>query len=60
MSLLSKEEMAKMVELLVEITSLRYKVSQELNIVGGEINVGVISKLDGFAWIKKEKYFDEN
>ena len=60
MSLLSKEEMAKMVELLVEITSLRYKVSQELNIVGGEINVGVISKLDGFVWIKKEKYFDEN
>ncbi|MBR0270685.1 MAG: hypothetical protein IJQ68_01650 [Methanobrevibacter sp.] len=59
MSLLSKEEMAKMVKLLVEITSLRFKVSQELNIVGGEINVGVISKLDGFVWIEKEEYFDE-
>ncbi|WP_407423457.1 hypothetical protein [Methanobrevibacter sp.] len=59
MDLLSKENLANMVEILVKITSLRYQLSMNLNIVGGEVNVAVISKLDGFVWIKKEEYYDK-
>ena len=49
-----------MAELLVKITALNYKVSFNLDMVGGEINVAVISKWDGFVWIKKEEYYDKD
>ena len=58
--LLSKKELAKMVELLIRITSLRYQVSMDLNIVGGEVNVAAISKIDGFVWVKKEEYYSRD
>lgn len=55
---LPKEELASMAEALVSLTSLRRKVSFGLETVGGPVDVAVISKGDGFIWIKRKHYFD--
>lgn len=60
LGLLSKKELAEMVEILIKVTSLRYRASMDLNIVGGEVNVAVISKFDGFVWVKKEEYYSRD
>ena len=55
---LPKEELASMAESLVSLTSLKRRVSLEQETVGGPIDVAVISKGDGFVWIKRKHYFD--
>lgn len=53
-----KDELALMAESMVHITSLKRKVSfDEAETVGGAIDVAVISKGDGFVWIKRKHYF---
>ena len=47
-----------MAEALVNLTSLKRRVSMEEESVGGPIDVAVISKGDGFIWIKRKHYFD--
>jgi hypothetical protein len=56
-ALLPKDELAHLAESLVELTALHRKVSAELETVGGPIDVAVISKSDGFVWIKRKYYF---
>lgn len=55
---LPKEEMAAVAEALVETTSLRRKMDSRLETVGGPVDVAIISKSDGFVWIKRKHYFD--
>lgn len=55
---LPKEEMAAMAEALVDITSLRRKVDSDLETVGGPVDVAVITKSDGFVWLKRKYYFE--
>ena len=55
---LPKEELANMCESLIHITSLKRKVSSDLQTVGGDIDVAIISKGDGFIWKKRKHYFD--
>ena len=55
---LPKEELAGMAEALVSLTSLKRRVSMEEESVGGPIDVAVVSKGDGFIWIKRKHYFD--
>jgi hypothetical protein len=56
---LPKDELAAMAESLVNLTSFKRKItSQEAETVGGPIDVAVISKGDGFIWIKRKHYFD--
>ncbi len=54
------EELASMAESLVNITSFRRQVCIDDNMltVGGPIDVAVISKGDGFIWIKRKHYFE--
>ena len=54
---LNKEDMADMAESIVYLTSLMKKVSPEEETVGGPVDVAVISKGDGFVWIKRKHYF---
>lgn len=54
---LPKEEMAAVAEALVETTSLRRKMDSRLETVGGPVDVAIISKSDGFVWIKRKHYF---
>lgn len=57
---LPKDELAIMAESLLTITSLKRKYSIfSLESVGGDIDVAVISKSDGFVWIKRKHYFDK-
>lgn len=54
---LPKEELAAMAEALVNLTSIKRKISNQRETVGGPIDVAVISKGDGFIWIKRKHYF---
>lgn len=56
-SILPKDELAAMAESLVNLTSFKRRVSMEAETVGGPIDVAVISKGDGFVWIKRKHYF---
>jgi hypothetical protein len=52
---LPKSNLAEMAEALVNITSLRKHVSTEKETVGGPTDIALISKVDGFAWIKRKQ-----
>jgi hypothetical protein len=52
-----KEELADLAESLVHLTSLKRRVALETETVGGPIDVAVISKGDGFIWLKRKHYF---
>ena len=54
---LPKDELAGMAESLVNLTSLRQRVSLQRETVGGPIDVAIISRGDGFVWIKRKHYF---
>jgi hypothetical protein len=56
-AVLPKDELAAMAESLVSLTSFKRKVTMESETVGGPIDVVVISKGDGFIWIKRKYYF---
>ena len=57
-SLLPKEELAEMAETLVSLISFKKRMSVDAaETVGGPIDVAVISKADGFVWIKRKSYF---
>lgn len=53
-----KSELPALAEALVGLQSLKRKVSEEHETVGGPIDVALISKGDGFIWIKRKHYFD--
>ncbi len=55
---LPKSELAAMAESLVNLTSFKRRISMETETVGGPIDVAVISKGDGFVWIKRKHYFE--
>lgn len=52
-----KPELAKMAEALVNLTSIKRRVSKGFETVGGPIDVAVISQSEGFVWIKRKHYF---
>jgi len=58
-SMLPKDELAAMAETLVNLTSFARKVKLGPETVGGPIDVAVISKGDGFIWIKRKHYFKQ-
>jgi hypothetical protein len=55
--MLPKDELAAMAESLVNLTSFKRRVTTERETVGGPIDVAVISRGDGFIWIKRKHYF---
>lgn len=57
LDILPKEELASMAKALVNLTSLKRKVTIDAETVGGPIDVAVISKGDGFIWIERKHYF---
>jgi hypothetical protein len=52
-----KPELAKMAEALVNLTSIKKRVSKGMDTVGGPIDVAVISQAEGFVWVKRKHYF---
>lgn len=57
MAALPKDELAAVAESLVNLTSFKRRFSMDAETVGGPIDVAVISKGDGFVWIKRKHYF---
>ncbi|MFX3672857.1 MAG: hypothetical protein ACE3JQ_00175 [Paenisporosarcina sp.] len=57
LDVLPKEELAAMAEALVNLTSFKRRVTMDAETVGGPIDVAVITKGDGFVWIKRKHYF---
>jgi hypothetical protein len=58
--ILAKEDLAETAEAMVKLTAVKRRVSLEPETVGGPIDVAVISKGDGFIWLKRKSYFDRN
>lgn len=54
-----KPEMATMAEALVNLTSIKRRVSRGMETVRGPIDVAVISKAEGFVWVKRKHYFPD-
>lgn len=54
---LPKDELASVAESLVSITSLKRKVSMDVESVGGPVDVAIISKGDGLVWVNRKHYF---
>ena len=54
---LPKEELAAMAEALINLTSIKRRMSTQKETVGGPVDVAIISKGDGFIWIKRKHYF---
>jgi hypothetical protein len=52
-----KSEMARMAEALVNLTSIKRRVSRGMETVGGPIDCAVISQADGFIWVNRKHYF---
>lgn len=59
-SVLSKEDLAEMAESLIYLTYLKRRISSDEESVGGPVDVAIISKGDGFIWIKRKHYFEIN
>lgn len=55
---LPKEELAEMTETLVNLTSFKRRVTRATESVGPPVDVAVITKGDGFIWIKRKNYIN--
>ncbi len=55
---MEKEDLAELAENLIYLTSLKRRITPNLESVGGPVDVAIISKGDGFIWIKRKHYFD--
>ena len=58
-STLSKEDLAELAESLIYLTYLKRRMSFSEESVGGPIDVALITKGDGFVWIKRKHYFNK-
>jgi hypothetical protein len=54
---LPKDELGELAESLVNLTSLKRRVSLDEETVGGPIDVVVISRGDGLIWTRRKHYF---
>ncbi|WP_234744759.1 hypothetical protein [Burkholderia sp. WTPI3] len=54
---LPPSEMAELAETLVVLESLKEKVTQRTQSVGGPVDVAVITRSEGLVWIKRKHYF---
>jgi len=52
------QELAYTAEAFITLTSIKRKVSAQQETVGGPIDVAVITRNEGFIWIKRKHYFD--
>lgn len=56
--LLPPLEVAELAEAMINLTALERKISYKQESVGGPTDVALISKGDGFVWVKRKHYFN--
>ena len=52
------DEMAGLAETLIDLQSLKEKVTKPSETVAGPVDVAVITKAEGLVWVKRKLYFD--
>jgi hypothetical protein len=52
------EEMADLAETLVNLQSLKEKVTKPSASVGGPVDVAIVTKHEGLVWVKRKLFFD--
>lgn len=57
-SSLPKDELASMAEALVNLTKFRRRVTPDQETVGGPVDVAIMTKGDGFVWVRRKHYFE--
>lgn len=55
--LMRQEDLAILAQALVEMTSIRRRFTMDLETVGGPIDVAIITKVNGFKWVKKKQLY---
>jgi len=60
LGVLPVDEMANLAETLINLQSLKEKVTKNSETVGGPVDVAMITKNEGFLWIKRKHFFDIN
>lgn len=55
---LSKKELGEVAYSLVELTSRKRRYSTEPETVGGPIDVAILTRSEGFIWVRRKHYFD--
>ena len=53
-----KDELASIAEALVSLSAMERRMAGGRETVGGPVDLAVISKGDGFIWIKRKHYFN--
>jgi hypothetical protein len=56
-ALMPKQDLIELAEALVSITAIERKASDDAGTVGGPIDVALITRAEGFVWIKRKHYF---
>ena len=54
---LSKKELAEVAYSLVELTSRKRRYSSDMETVGGPIDVAILTRNEGFIWVRRKHYF---
>jgi len=57
-AVMEKEDLILMAEAMVNLTALKRRVSDDEESVGGPVDVALVTKSDGFIWIKKKTSYD--
>ena len=52
------DEMAELAETLINLQSLKEKVTSPTETVGGPVDVAVITRSEGLVWIRRKHFFD--
>lgn len=57
-ALMPKQDLIELAEALVSITAIERKASDDAGTVGGPIDVALITRSEGFVWIKRKHHFN--
>lgn len=55
---MSKKELSEVAFSLVELTSRKRRYSTDMETVGGPIDVAILTRNEGFVWVRRKHYFD--
>lgn len=56
-ALMPKQDLIELAEALVSITAIERKASDDAGTVGGPIDVALITRSEGFVWVKRKHHF---
>lgn len=57
-AMMPKHDLLEFAEALVSITAVERKATNDIGTVGGPVDVAMITRHEGFVWVKRKHYFD--